>query len=379
MSEIRVNNLSNESNTGGPSISGITTFSSPYFFIPPVGSTAERPDNPQKGELRFNTDSKHLEYFKGDTIGWAEVEASNDELNGGNRGVFMGGSADGAGVFNTIDYITISTLGNATDFGDFSSTRQEGGGFGSPTRGFHFGGDPALNIIEYVTFSSTGNPTDFGDTTGDQSKHGIGGADRTRGIMYLGWANPARVNNIEYITTASTGNAVDFGDATDECYDGAGMTSSTRMVSALGSNDAGAWTNAMDYITIQTKGNAADFGDQIGTYNASCGYSNAVRGVLHGAYQYPTSPNHMNLIQYITIATLGNAQDFGDSTHADQGAGCSSSTRGISAGGYNVSPGVEVNTIDYIQIMTLGNALDFGDLTVVRRHVQGASNGHGGL
>ena len=62
MSEIRVNNLSNESNSGGPTISGITTFSSPYFFVPPAGNTAERPDNPEKGSLRFNTDTAHLEY-----------------------------------------------------------------------------------------------------------------------------------------------------------------------------------------------------------------------------------------------------------------------------------------------------------------------------
>ena len=65
MSEIRVNNLSNESSTGGPTISGITTFSGTNFFVPPVGNTAQRPENPQKGALRFNTDTKHLEYYKG--------------------------------------------------------------------------------------------------------------------------------------------------------------------------------------------------------------------------------------------------------------------------------------------------------------------------
>ena len=65
MSEIRVNNLSNESNSGGPTISGITTFSSPYFFVPPAGNTAERPDNPEKGSLRFNTDGSYLEIWTG--------------------------------------------------------------------------------------------------------------------------------------------------------------------------------------------------------------------------------------------------------------------------------------------------------------------------
>ena len=35
MSEVRVNNLSNENNTGGPTISGITTYSGRHFFVPP--------------------------------------------------------------------------------------------------------------------------------------------------------------------------------------------------------------------------------------------------------------------------------------------------------------------------------------------------------
>ena len=66
MSEARITNLSNESNTGGPTISGITTFSGTNYFVPPVGNTAQRPENPQKGAIRFNTDSKHLEYYRVD-------------------------------------------------------------------------------------------------------------------------------------------------------------------------------------------------------------------------------------------------------------------------------------------------------------------------
>ena len=121
MSEARVNNLSNESNTGGPTITGITTFSGTNFFVPPVGNTAQRPDNPQKGALRFNTDSKHLEYYRGDTIGWSEVEASHDQLDGGARGIHMGGSNPSNS--DIIQYITITTLGNSTDFGNLLAAR----------------------------------------------------------------------------------------------------------------------------------------------------------------------------------------------------------------------------------------------------------------
>ena len=76
MSEVRVNNLSNENNTGETTISGITTYSGRHFFVPPVGDTASRPSDCElSGSLRFNTDSAHLEYFRGDTIGWVEIEA----------------------------------------------------------------------------------------------------------------------------------------------------------------------------------------------------------------------------------------------------------------------------------------------------------------
>ena len=87
MSEVRVNNLSNENSSGGPTISGITTYSSTNFFVPPQGDTATRPQSCPNGSLRFNTDTAKLEYYKGNTIGWVEVEASSHEVGGGTGSV----------------------------------------------------------------------------------------------------------------------------------------------------------------------------------------------------------------------------------------------------------------------------------------------------
>ena len=70
MSEVRVNNLTNANQTGGPTLSGITTFSSPHFFVPPQGTTAQRPSGSPVGALRFNTDSYHLEYYRGVHLNW---------------------------------------------------------------------------------------------------------------------------------------------------------------------------------------------------------------------------------------------------------------------------------------------------------------------
>ena len=81
---------------------------------------------------------------------------------GGNRGVFMGGWT--TIEVNTIDYIDITTLGNATDFGDTLGGTNgvvEGPACCSNgSRGIGFcGGEQAsrFNIIQYITFSTPSN------------------------------------------------------------------------------------------------------------------------------------------------------------------------------------------------------------------------------
>ena len=381
MSEVRVNNLSNESLSVGPTISGITTFSRPYFFVPPQGDTASRPQSCPPGSLRFNTDSAKLEYYRGDTIGWVEIEAELAEPLGGGTGsntglgtrmLFMGGS----GSTDVIEFLTISTLGNTQDFGNLIAAEMEGASCSSRTRGFYFGGDPSDNDIEFVTFASLGNATDFGNCTA-VSKSGSGCSDQTRGIMQLGASFSDTIN---YITMATTGDAVDFGNITAGAYAGAACDSSTRGVIALG-NAGGTYVNTLDFITISTTGNAADFGDITRSGVHTIAYSNATRGVFVSG---GGAPNFLNIIDFITIATTGNATDFGDSLLGGYGCGGASPTRGVAGGGYFAnSPTGEsagfTNIIDFVEIATTGDAKDFGDLTAAKRHLKGESNGHGGL
>ena len=371
MSEARVNNLSNESNSGGPTISGITTFSSPYFFIPPVGNTAERPDNPEKGSIRFNTDSKHLEYFKGDTLGWVEVEASNEEMNGGYRGFACGGGTPTEN--DTIDYITISTLGNAIDFGNLFSGRYGMSSCASRTRALNWGGYGSNNdTIDYFTMSSLGNSVDFGNSAVNH-KYGAALSNQTRGCCG-GSYYPAQVNTITYVTIASTGDSKDFGDMTII----RGITGATQASNATRGIFAGGHsapvtpsTNVIDYITIASKGDAADFGDLLsGNQNIPPAF-NGVRAVFGGGYS--------NVLQYITTATTGNAVDFGDLTYRPgHPMPVSGQTRGVWMAGKQSPEGV-TNIMEYIEIMTLGNSKDFGDATVARNAGGSTSNGHGGL
>jgi len=85
----------------------------------------------------------------------------------------------------------------------------------------------------------------------------------------------------------------------------------------------------------------------------------------------------LNVIDYITIASTGNATDFGDLNHSNSGkAGVCNNTRGCIGGGTQST----TNIIDYITIASTGNAQDFGDLTVARGFLAGGiANGHGGL
>ena len=99
-----------------------------------------------------------------------------------------------------------------------------------------------------------------------------------------------------------------------------------------------------------------------------------IRGIFAGGYN-PSSD--VNVIEFITIATLGNASDFGDlSVARSDFDGTSSSTRAIFGGGKTPSLS---DVVDYVTILTTGNASDFGNLTSARKGAASSSNGHGGL
>ena len=94
------------------------------------------------------------------------------------------------------------------------------------------------------------------------------------------------------------------------------------------------------------------------------------------------NPSRTNTCEYITIATFGNGTDFGDLTDDRRGGGAfDNSIRGcLAAGDDSGSAGNNSNIIDYITIATIGNATDFGDLSYSEVRNPGAgSDSHGGL
>ena len=128
-------------------------------------------------------------------------------------------------------------------------------------------------------------------------------------------------------------------------------------------------TEIIDYVNIASQGNAINFGNLTGTYRGwITAFASETRGLWHSGSDYPGN-NRENTIDYVTIASEGNAIDFGDSTDTNgfSKTSCSSSTRGIIAGGYTQPGNVNVNTIEYVEISTLGNGQDFGDIVTTTR------------
>ena len=204
---------------------------------------------------RDNYDTKNLEFYRGHTIGWSQFELIDPDLGGGtgsNTG--LGGRAIRAGGqtpshTDVIDFFTISTLGDAQDFGNLTVSRFGIGAGASRTRGVFMGGaQPSRrNDIDFITIPSTGDALDFGDLLGSNAS--TGGSSSTRAFI-MGGSTPSTTNIIQYVTIAQTGDAVDFGDVSTSGLESFRVTtSSTRGVTA-GGYVSPTFTNVMEFITI---------------------------------------------------------------------------------------------------------------------------------
>ena len=112
------------------------------------------------------------------------------DVSSSTRGIIAGGQ--NPAYKNEINFITISTLGNAADFGDLTVARRTLVGGSNAIRGLFAGGQDtnpnadanSVNVIDYITIASLGDATDFGDLTG-------GATDGKRNLMSPG-CSPTR-------------------------------------------------------------------------------------------------------------------------------------------------------------------------------------------
>ena len=273
------------------------------------------------------------------------------------------GSTSAAGVWSLAEAFAYSKAGLWPTAGNVQQRAIYAGG--QTTGG-------AVNVIEFFNFASTGNSSDFGDLTQTRGTGPAGIGGETRGIIAGAGASVSR--SIDYITITSAGNAADFGDlinriATDNTTDRSelgGLGNSTRGVIVGSAPLSGA--GGFEYLTIATLGDTVDFGDTTSNNsNNQCrGAGSSTRGIF-GAFQ-----SDQNQMEYFTFATTGNSIIFGtlSGNNFANSAVVSSSTRCVWMGGQTTT-----DKIEYVTIATTGNASDFGDLSAARRMGAGASNG----
>ena len=131
-----------------------------------------------------------------------------------------------------------------------------------------------------------------------------------------------------------------------------------RGKGVFGSGATPSGVNVMDVITIATKGDAVDFGDDhIVRQENYSSFSSSTRGINAGGY----NPAAFSDIHYFTFASQGGMNDFGDlKTAVYASAGCGNNIRGLSGGG-NGGSTFEAG-IEFVTIATTGDATDFGNL-----------------
>ena len=126
--------------------------------------------------------------------------------------------------------------------------------------------------------------------------------------------------------------------------------------------------NVMDFIEIATEGNAVDFGDLTVILRNIATCASSTRGTFAGGQ----SPSNSDVICFTTISSSGGANDFGNLREAmtNNNEGCiSDNTRGIILyGGPTSLPQPTVQgTLDFITIPTTGDSSSFGELSEPRR------------
>ena len=290
MSELRINNITDRAGSSGPIIAGVSTVTSTSHMVMPSGPTEMRGG---RGRGVFagaaNPASQNVMDFveiatTGDATDFGDLNTIWYLLGGcasATRGIWFPGY-DQSTAISTIFYVTISSSGGVNDFGDtLSKSRNHSGACSDSTRavraeGYNADLSTRTNTLEFITIASTGDSSEFGDLNRVVSDMAGSFASRTRG--FFGGGKGPETNIIDFITIQSKGNAIDFGDLIDGTRaEGSGSANSTRGLFFGGSGPGSADT--IQFITIASTGDAQDFGDMTVTADQLSSFSDVNGGI----------------------------------------------------------------------------------------------------
>tara|TARA_B100000579_G_scaffold320391_1_gene270002 strand:+ start:615 stop:1676 length:1062 start_codon:yes stop_codon:yes gene_type:complete len=206
----------------------------------------------------------------------------------GGRAMRFGGSGNYFGQYvdrKWMDYVQIATTGNSTEFGQMTEAHMQCACVGDLERAVIAGDSSGENsnlgkvTMEYVTIATKSDASDFGDYSNQGISGQAGTSNNTRGI-FAGGSVPSvgSSTNIYYLTVQTTGNTNTFGNLSQLRNSLPADTNGTRAVFCAGTTGQGGYnapcyrnTNTMDYVTIANTGNASDFGDYHMCGNAAAG------------------------------------------------------------------------------------------------------------
>ena len=342
------------------------------------------------------------------SLGWSSTTSETANFTGWDQD-----GTSGPYVDDVIEYLDSSSGGDAQDFGDvhyyelgyppvgssnIPSASEDGSArfhFGAPAAGrdgatgYFAGGSgrwsPGRAFTDKVlqrAIGSTGNTSYWGSdldqwwSWGQTGLEGYTGSPSTldtrwiiaRGFYRAGAGSNALgsadvyVQEIRYFTFASASTGTDFGDQASTYQFAtrmAGMSNGDRGLIVGGANQwdvagggspgtddcgtagdtGGAWQygagNTISYITIASAGNACNFGDLIETTSAAAGeVANGTYGEYCGGQKRDARPNDhtgyssTDVCNKITLASTGNATDHRNCYEATGGDGGSTGQAG---------------------------------------------------
>ena len=361
MADFNVNHITGKQGQQGTVLAGVTTVSSTGSMRIPSGPTAYRGNSGRgifSGGVEPNS-VKNIDYINivstGNATAWGELIDYGTSMHGSAsnniRGAFCGGftGAPSNARISTIQALTIPTEGEMIDFGYLQFNSQQLSGAGNATRGIYTNGyaypnmspvsSNSLNMsYTMIEFMSGAIQEDFGDIIDNAACRDLAAVEtHIRGYFAggegTGQDSPSHNKNITIKGFADNSESLNFGELSQNSLRGSGVGSATRGVFLLGQlTGTNTLTNIMEYITLTTSGEVTDFGDitTVTSNNNNNSASNTIRGVYH----IPRSSlggAELNTLEYITIASTGNATDFGDLNYVSRdGGGVSDSHGGLS-------------------------------------------------
>jgi hypothetical protein len=347
----------------GSLLTGIESFtkssSDPTISTNPSGGVGTEWVNTTNGEIYICTDAT-----AGENV-WTNVGAGTGDIapfhgTGSLYGYVSIGNPPATGI-NVIQRFSFTSDGNASDVGDSTQARANGGGSFSTTHGYVAGGyvSAPVNTIDKFAFGSSSNATDVGDITVSRTPCGV--SSETRAYQMGGWNGSATVNVIDSWLFATDANATDWGNLTQTVYCGdVGQNSTTHGYRMGGDTSGGAsMQNVIDKFTFSSTANSTDVGDLVVATFDTSGANSETYGYKMGGGIAPWA-TYGDQIEKFTFASDANATDVANLTVGRyRTAGASSTTHGYASAGLS-APASDV--IDKFSFAAGSDSTDVGNL-----------------